>query len=88
MSFAIVDQLLDLNPGKLFFYRQVLVDGRDVMVGGGDDAVGAEDFDSALFESFESLGAGDFVDEMFVYIQDRGSAFYGADDVAVPDLFE
>ena len=44
------------------------------MIGRGDDLLGPEHFDPALFESLECLGAGDLVDEMSVDIEHRGAA--------------
>jgi hypothetical protein len=85
---AVIDQFLDLDPGQLFFYGQVLIEGRDVMVGGGYDALGAEERESSVLEAFEGLGAGNLVDEMFVDIQYGGAAVNGLDDVPVPDLFK
>ena len=66
----------------------MLVDGGNVVVGGGYDLLRAEDFQSAVFQSFECLGAGDLVDKMFVDVEDGGAAVDGFDDVAVPDLFK
>ena len=88
MFFTVVDEFLYLYPGEFFLDGQVLVDSGDVVIGCSDDLSGAEDLYSSLFESLEGLGAGDFVNKMLVDVQDRGAAFYSADDVAVPDLFK
>jgi hypothetical protein len=39
-----------------------------------------------LAYTFESLGAGHFVDQVPVNIEDGGAVFFGVDDVFVPDL--
>jgi hypothetical protein len=88
MIFAILDQLLHLDAGKFLLDGQVLIDGGHIMVGGGDDLVRPENFDTASLQAFESLGAGDLMDKMPVDIEYGGAALDRADDVAVPDLFK
>ena len=88
MILAVFDQCLDLDPGEFLFDGEVLVESRDVVIGGGDDLFWAENFDAAFFETFKSLRAGDLVDEVFIYIYNGRAAVDGSHDVTVPDLFE
>lgn len=77
-----------LVAGEGFFDWEVLIFGRNVVVGGGGGAVDVEHLDTAFPESIECLGAGYFVNKMTVDeygIWIAGDAF---DDVSIPDLLK
>ena len=88
MVFAVLDQLLYLDAGQLLFDRQMLIDGGDIVVGGGNDLYRTEDFDTTPLQSFEGLRTRDLMNKMAVDIEHGGPAFDGSDDVTVPDLFK
>jgi hypothetical protein len=70
----------DALEARVFFFDElgngfdVLAGGRgDVVVGGGEGAVGAADLSGGVFEAFEGLGGGHFVDEVAVDIEELES---------------
>ena len=85
---AVLNQLLDLKAGERFLYREVLVDGRDVVVGRRNGFLGAEDPDSPVLEACKGLRTSDLVYEMAVDIQYFHTAFYWGDYMCVPDFVE
>jgi hypothetical protein len=64
------------------------VQGRNIVIGSGNDLFGAEDFEAPVLNAFEGLGAGDLVDEMFVNVKYGRSSVNSFDDVPVPDLLK
>ena len=66
----------------------MLVERGNVVIGGGHYLLWPEHFQTALFETFESLRAGDFVNKMFVNIQNSRATVNFPDDVLFPDLFK
>ena len=62
--------------------------GGDVVVDGGDGAVGAAELATGHAEAVEGLRAGDLVDEVEVDVEDGGLACGGGDEVLVPEFFE
>ena len=65
---------------------QLPASGRRVVVGGGNDGADPPDFAPRLANAFKRLGAGDFVYQMPIYIEDGGAVFFGVDNVFVPNL--
>jgi hypothetical protein len=62
--------------------------GGDVVVYGGDAAVGAADFAAGETEAFKSLRRGDLVKKLQVDVE-QGRLAFGVDDyVLLPDFFE
>ena len=62
--------------------------GGDVVVYGGDVALGMAERAVGEAEAFEGLRAGDFVDQLEVDVEDGGLAGGFGDDVLLPDFFE
>ena len=62
--------------------------GGDVVVDGGDGAIGAADLAAGEAEALEGLRGGDLVDELQVDVEDGGLACGFDDDVLLPDFFE
>jgi hypothetical protein len=66
----------------------VLASGRrQVVIGHGERQIGTADLTPCDAETFERLRAGDFVDEVAVYIDQAGAVVTAFDDVRRPDLF-
>ena len=65
---------------------QLPAGGGGVVVGGGHDGADTPDFAACLTQPFKGLGAGDFVHQVAVDVQDGGAVFFGVDDVFVPDF--
>ena len=65
---------------------QLPASGGCVVIRSGNDGTDAPNFASGLANAFESLGAGDLVHQMAVYVQDGSAVFFGVDDVFVPNL--
>ena len=61
---------------------------RDVVVDGGDGAVGAAELAACHAEAVEGLRGGDLVDEMQVDVEERRFALGLGDEVLLPDFFE
>ena len=83
---AVLAHGFDLAPGH-GFVDIVLIDGGDVVVEGGEGEVGAADGSAGEAEAFEGLGAGDFVDEVAIDVEE-GGVFGSGDLVRVPDELE
>ena len=81
---------VDLFGGDLVGDEQAVLDAGcgDVVVDGGDGAIGAADFAIGEAEAFEGLGAGDLVDEVEVDVEDGRLVGGFGDEVLVPDFFE
>ena len=62
--------------------------GGDVVVDGGDGAIGAAHLAAGEAEAFEGLRRGDLVDQLQVDVEQRRLALGRDDDVLVPDFFE
>ena len=59
----------------------MLVERRNIVIGGGDDLFGAEYFQAAFLKPFECLRAGDFMNKMFIDIQYRRAVVDGFNDM-------
>src|SRR4051794_4964316 len=88
MLFTILNQLLYLFARQLITDGQVLVDGRYVVIGGGNYLLWAGYFQAALFNSSKGLWAGYFVNKMFIYIKYIRAILDGLHHVFVPDLIK
>jgi len=83
-----------IQRGDLFFadrvgdavVAQFPAGGGGVVVGSRHDGADAPDFPAGLAQTLKGLGAGDFVHQMAVDVEDGGAVFFGVDDVFVPDL--
>ncbi len=60
--------------------------GGRVVVGGGHDGAHAPNLAARLAQAFKRLGAGDFVHQMAVDVEDGGAVLFGVDNMLVPDL--
>jgi hypothetical protein len=60
--------------------------GGGVVVGRGNNGAHAPDLAPGLAQALKRLGAGDFVHQMAVDVEDGRAVFLGVDDVLVPDL--
>src|SRR4051812_22506851 len=85
---TVLFQRIYLAAAELFANRQVLVNGRDVMISSRNSLRREKHFDAALVQAGKSLWAVYFINKMFVDIQHRRSAFNFADYVPFPDLIE
>ncbi len=85
---AIRAQGVDLLFGNRIGDRQAAIGRRHVVVGRGNGQLGPTNPAASQPQSFEGLGAGHFVDQMQVDVQDRLLAGFGLDNVGVPDFFE
>ena len=87
---AVFAQGLDLGVGDLVDDVEAVGDGGggDVVVDGGDVALGVAERAAGQAEAFEGLRAGDFVDQLEVDVEDGGLAGGFVDDVLLPDFFE
>ena len=87
---AVFAQGFDLFGGDLVDDVEAVFDaaGGDVVVDGGEGAVGAAELAAGQAEAVEGLRAGDLVDEMEVDVEDRGFACGLGYEVLLPDFFE
>ncbi len=83
---AVLAQGLDLGGRDRVRDRAQRVDGRDVVVLGGDGEIRAAQRSTGQSERLESLRAGHLVYEMQVDVEQVGFAVGTPDDVSVPDL--
>jgi hypothetical protein len=65
---AIFLQCLNLQPREFFPDRQVLIQCWNVVIRSGNGLSGAQDTDTPVVQSGESLGACDLMNKMPVYI--------------------
>ena len=89
-------ELLDVavQSGDLFFagrvgnavVAQLPAGGWRIVVGSGDDGADAPDLATGFTQPFKRLGAGHFVDQMAVDVEDGGAIVFGMDDVVVPEF--
>ena len=56
------------------------------MVGCGDDRADTPYLSACLAQPFKRLGAGDFMHQMAVNVQNGGTVFFGVHNVLVPDF--
>ena len=83
-----------VQGGDLFFadrvgdavVAQLPTGGGRVVVGRGHDRADAPDLAAGLAQTFKSLRAGHFMDEVTVDVQHGGAVFFGVDDMLVPNL--
>ena len=85
---AVVAERVDLLLGDRVEDRQRPIRGRNVMVGRGHGPLGPAHFATGQSQTFESLGAGDLVNQMEIDIQNRRLPCLGSDDVGVPNFVE
>ena len=60
--------------------------GGGVVVGRGDDRADAPDFATRFAQAFKSLGAGHFMHQVAVDVEDGRAVVLGVDDVVVPQF--
>ena len=84
---AIGPQRLNLLSRNVIHDGQVPIHGGDVVIFGGKGLVRSTDFPGRRLEPGKRLGAGDFVDQMQVDIQQRLLGIF-MNDMLVPDFFE
>jgi len=77
---------IDLVARYFVLHGQMLVDGGNVMIGGGKRFPGTKDFNASASETFKGLGACHFMDVMHVDIQNIGTAGYGLNHMGIPDF--
>ena len=83
-----------VEGGDLFFadrvgdavVAQLPTGGGRVVVGGGHNRADPPDLAPGLANALKRLGAGDFVHQVAVDVEDGGAVFFGVDDVFVPNL--
>ena len=85
---AVLPQRVDLLLGDRVEDRQRAVGGGHVVIGRGHGPLGPADLAAGQPQPLERLGAGHFVDQLQVDVEDRLLARFGVDDVVVPDLLE
>ena len=85
---AVLPQGVDLLLRNRIGDRQAAVGGGHVVVGRGHGPLGPADLAAGQPQPFEGLGAGHFVDQVQVDVQNRLLAGLGVDDVIVPDFGE
>ena len=83
-----VPQRVDLLLRDRIGDRQPAIGRRHVVVGRGHGQLGPADFAAGQPQALERLGAGHFVHQVQVDVQDRLLAGLGVHDVGVPDLVE
>ena len=78
--------------GELFTAEGGFIDrsavGGDVVVDGGEGEIGPADFSIVLAQAVERLGAGHFVDQVAIDVEEGAAAGQVGDDVAIPNLIE
>ena len=57
-----------------------------IVVCSGHDRADAPHFAASLAQAFKGLGAGDFVHQVTVDVQDGSAVFFSVDDVFVPNF--
>ena len=65
---------------------QLPAGGGRVVVCRSNDGADPPNFASRLANALKRLGAGDFMYQMSIYIEDGGAVFFGVDNVFVPNL--
>ncbi len=75
----------ELVGGERVRYRQMLVDGRRIMIGRGECFFGEHDIETAGLQSQKGDRTGHFVNKMPVDKEDIGAALDAADGMAIPD---
>jgi hypothetical protein len=85
---AIRLQLGELFGGDLVHDGQRAIGGGNAVIDGGDGEIGPPHFETAFAQAVEGLGRCDFVDQMKVDKEQRGSARLLVDDVSVPEFFD
>jgi hypothetical protein len=56
------------------------------VVGSGHNGAHAPNFSASLPQTLKGLGAGDFMDQVAVNVQDGGAVFFSVDDMFVPNF--
>src|SRR6478672_7115913 len=87
MLSAIFYELVYLHARKLVTNRQVLIDGRNIMVGCSHHMIGTKYREPSFFQSCKSLRTGYFVNKMFIDINHIRAIRYGFYQMPVPNLF-
>lgn len=86
--FTIRTQLFNLLSRNRIRYRQTPIAGRNIVILGGDRSLGAANWSVRHSQAFEGLGAGYFVYQVQVNVQDRLLAWFLINHMFIPDLFE
>lgn len=85
---AIVSKRIDLLPGNRVGDGERSIGGGNVVVRSCDRAFGPSDLPARETKPFEGLGAGDFVHEVQVDVENRLFSGLMMNDMMVPDLLE
>ncbi len=85
---AVLLQRFDLNAGLLVLDALGTVCCRDVVIGHGQGRLGAADGAVRVAQAFESLGAGDLMNEMAVDINESGAVLLDVHQMLIPYLIE
>ena len=85
---AVVAQRVDLLLRDRIGDRQAAIGRGHVVVGRGDGQFRPAHFAAGQAQAFERLGAGHFVDQVQVDVEERLLARLGMHDVCIPDFFE
>ena len=85
---AVLGQSLDLTPRLGLLDREVLVDGRDVVVGRGGDLRRASHAEAPALDAPEGHGRGHLVDILPVDVEHAAAAVLDAHGVCVPNLVQ
>ena len=81
-------QRFHLGPGDGVFNVQPVFGGGDIMIHGGEGQLRTADRATGKPHAFECLGAGDFVHQMAIDIQQCRAVRQLTDDMWGPDFFE
>src|SRR4030095_2953011 len=88
MFSAILFQGFNLSATQLLFNGQVLIKGWHIMIGGRYRLQRAKNTNTSFIQTGKCLRTRYFVNEMFIDIQNRRTAFNLPDDVFVPNFIE
>ena len=87
-SLAILPQRVDLFLRDRIDDRQAAIGGRHIVIERGHGPLGPAHLAAGQPQPFERLGAGHFVDQLEIDVQDGLFPRLGMDDVVVPDFLE
>ena len=86
--FSVRTQSVNLGTAGLVSDRQVDIEGRGVVILGGDRLIGTTNLSPCHAQPFESLGTGHFVNKVEVNVKKvRGATFALFHNMVLPDLF-
>ena len=85
---AVVAERVDLLAGDNVGDRQPPVGGGDIVIGGGECRLRTADPATSQSEALKGLGAGHFMDQMAVDVDQRLFALRCAHQMGIPDFFQ